>query len=500
MEIRIPRLIWIHQNFVSHNQAGNSRPVLLLSALLERNWSIDVICAHGSYLDEIAESSPLQTETEGKLRIHRLGMSREKYGYDKKPASYADFSRKALGLALRLERPDLIYCSSPPLPQVLPALFLAAYRRLPLIFEARDLWPAMLVETGMVKSSILDGLLSVIEASVARYADQCLPVTPGFAQYFEILGVPTHKIEVVPTGSNMALADCPPELSSSWRRQNNLEEKVVILYAGSLNEYYGIEDVLSAADRAHGIDPRIVWVFCGDGRERPRVTAAAQQKPYVRDFGPIPKTALAPLLHGADIGLVSLSDFPIFRSVLPGKLFDYMAAGLPVLSCASGHAEEILRRSGAGWSCEAGATPSGTASDSLEIAAAKMAALSQEERRAMGESGQNWTDAWMNAHELARDWAVSLEKTFLDSQAITRGAKPGVGRLLRSVFGGVADVALGRSRRARKALSRPEAQGQSAHLLGEWLDSRSETHVACLLDVPLILSEPFPGSSDRRSV
>ena len=118
----------------------------------------------------------------------------------------------------------------------------------------------------------------------------------------------------------------------------------------------------------------------------------------------------------------------------------------------------------------------------------------------MGESGQNWTDAWMNAHELARDWAVSLEKTLLESQTIKRGAKPGVSRLLRSVFGGVADVALGRSRRAREAISRPEAQDQSAPLLGEWLDSRSETRVAGLLDVPLILSEPFPGSSDRRSV
>ncbi|MDG2051688.1 MAG: glycosyltransferase family 4 protein [Myxococcota bacterium] len=500
MEIGIARLIWIHQNFVSRNQAGNSRPVLLLSALLERGWSIDLICGHGSYLDSDIEPSRYLTETEGNLRIHRLGMTRGKYGHHRRKASYVDFSRKALGLALRLEHPDLIYCSSPPLPQVLPALFLAAYRHLPLVFEVRDLWPAMLVEIGMVKSSILDGLLSVLEASVARFADRCLMVSPGFTRYFEALGVPKCKIEVIPTGSDSALADCPPELARSWRSANDLDGNIVVLYAGSLNEYYGIEDVLRAADRAHGRDPRIVWVFCGDGRERPRVTAAARKKSYVRDLGPIPKTALAPLLKGADIALVTLSDYPLFRSVLPGKLFDYMAAGLPVLSCASGHSEEILTRSGAGWSCEAQASLGDTPTRFLAGAAVEMAALSHEERRAMGEAGQKWAAAWMNAHQLARDWAVGLDQTFIDSQTSERRPKPGLRRLLRSLLGGVADVALGRSRGAREAISRPEAQLQSADSLGEWLDSRSEAPVAYLLDVPLILSESSVDASDHRSM
>ena len=130
----------------------------------------------------------------------------------------------------------------------------------------------------------------------------------------------------------------------------------------------------------------------------------------------------------------------------------------------------------------------------------EMAALSPEERRAMGEAGQKWAAAWMNAHQLARDWAVGLDQTFIDSQTSERRPKPGLRRLLRSLLGGVADVALGRSRGAREAISRPEAQLQSADSLGEWLDSRSEARVAYLLDVPLILSESSVDASDHRSM
>ena len=475
-----PRALWIHQNFVSRGQAGNSRPVLVLAALLEAGWGVDLIAAQGSYLARsggTAEDVVEDASAGGGLRIERLAAGAPDPDRARRGASYAAFLRAALATARGRPRPDLVYCSSPPLPQALPALLISIGSGAPLVFEVRDLWPAMLVETGLVESRVAVALLAWLEAATARYAALCVPVTPGLGLYFEVLGVPPEKLRTVPTGADPALQSPRPRAAAEWRERRGLGERFTVLYAGSMHAHYGVEEMLEAAALVHAEEPDVVWVFAGDGRDRGRVTAAAEAREYVRDVGPVPKTALAGALHGADAGIVSLSDLPMFRAAMPGKLGDYLAAGLPVISNVPGHPAAILEASAGGVrvSPRAGAR-------ALADAVLDLARRSPAERAAMGEAGRAWAAEHLDAERLARSLAAEVEAVR------SAGARGGLRRALRSSVLAVGDVARGRSRAAAQALRGRGSDARIDAAMTRWLARSRAPADARPLAVPSILS------------
>ncbi|WP_396230997.1 glycosyltransferase, partial [Frankia sp. EI5c] len=87
----------------------------------------------------------------------------------------------------------------------------------------------------------------------------------------------------------------------------------------------------------------------------------------VRFHDAIPKDRMAALLGAVDAGLHVLADVELFRyGVSPNKLFDYMAAGLPVITNTPGEVSEIVTAAGAGVCCE----PNGLADAVREVIAA----------------------------------------------------------------------------------------------------------------------------------
>ena len=490
-----PHLVWIHQNFVTRRQAGNSRAVLQVAALLERGWRVDVITGPGSYLERRAPPRPYSVTEEGQLRIHRLASRGARYGYANRQSSYINFVWNAFKLAATLGTPDVFFASSPPLPQVLPSLLLAALKRRPLVFEARDLWPAMLVETGLLARGGFSGLLAVLEASTTRYASRCICATPGFERYFQSLGVPFSKLEVIPTGSDLVFAKKRSKGGAEWRAIHDLQEKFVIVYAGSLNEHYGVSDIVEAAEFVHERNAAVTWVICGDGRDRALISKAAQDCSYLLDLGPIPKEELRPLFEGSDLALVSLVDFPLFRSILPGKLFDYMAAGLPIVSNVAGHTDELLKRSGAGRSYLPERKGSERAPEVLARGVLEMSSMPSAELARMGCLGSDWVAGHLNGHAMARRWALTLEKVMSLSLPSDSMGLPGMLRLIRSLGGGFADVMKGRHEEAVEALAGPEDGHEACRLLADWLIDQPDQTEESEICVPDILETPVEGAT-----
>ena len=110
------RLLWLHENFVSARQGGNSRATLGLAALLEAGWQVDLICTTRSYLGETYGDGMARVERDGGLRIHRLDAGNQR----SRSQQYIHFCREALRYTSTLPTPDLIFTSSPSLPQGRP--------------------------------------------------------------------------------------------------------------------------------------------------------------------------------------------------------------------------------------------------------------------------------------------------------------------------------------------------------------------------------------------
>jgi UDP-GlcNAc:undecaprenyl-phosphate GlcNAc-1-phosphate transferase len=452
------RLLWIHQNFVSARQAGNSRAIHLVSALLEQGWQVDIVTTQAGYLDEPSrhDQMPFLVEREGRLSIHRF---RNRAGPGHRLLSWVVFCTKALFYVGHFRRVDVVYASTPPLPQILLAALVSLVRRAPLVLEIRDLWPMFLERQGMVRSPLVLLAMEWVEAFAYRSARHCVLVSPAYAPFLSEMGIRREACTVAPTG--VAAPQFDEGEGNQWRREHGLEGKFIVLYAGSFNESYDVDRLLRAAKR-NASDGRIVWLFAGGGRKKPAVEEAAGL-PGVRYLGSLERDSLWPVLQAADVGIVSLGASPILQLVVPGKLFDYCAARLPVICTVEGLAGAIVRTAGAG---EVLREPS---AERLADAIAGMVEQPGEAQRATGRRGYEWMSAHMSSARSARaiECAVDeVERRF--------GGQSQWLHLVGATAGALADVVTRRSRRAADRVLTPNLSERCEASLLAWLEASPE--------------------------
>lgn len=451
------RILYIHQNYVGPDQPGNARVGAQLAALREAGFEIDVIASQQGYLERQSRSCQDEVLTLPGLRVHRLAPKRSRVGYQNRGRSYLDFLQRSFTYIPSLPEPSVIFVSSPPLPQMVSGLLLSALYRVPLVLEVRDLWPAFMEETGLLRSRPLILAMRWLEAISLRYAAQIVAVTPGFAGLMQLQGVAHERICVIPSGATpLDIPDEPRRMQrANWRNRHRLaNDQFVALYAGSLNEHYAVDALLDAAKHLERKKRRDITIaIYGDGRMADLLREASNSLSNVLFLGAIPNREMREPLTGADLALVTLRPYPLFQSVFPGKLFEAMAAGLPVLSNIRGHTETLLRASGGGWF--APASDGAALADQLEA----LADLPRGELQRRGHAGQSFLRHKFNAQSLARALPPWI------AQATAPG---GVGRLLWALLAGAFDVLAGRNAVYRRMPDELRSQILDHHLQA-WL-------------------------------
>lgn len=314
-------------------------------------------------------------------------------------ASYA-VTATAAALADRRRRPDVVYASSPHLLAAAAGAVVAAGLRIPLVLEIRDMWPQVLVEMGQLAAgSTTHSLLTTLEAWLYRRADRIVVLTPGVARSLEERGVLPDKIVVIPNAAD------PGRFATDISRENARArygfDRLTFVYTGAHGPANGLNELIDAAAE---IGDEVDIVMVGDGvsrsdlMERTRLMGLGN----VRFVEAIPKSEMPTLLMAADVGVHCLADVPLFRyGVSPNKLFDYMAAGKPVLTNTSGEVAAMVSDVGAGVSVPPGGLAEGIA---------RMVSAGAEQRARWGRNGRHYTGS---TH--SRSGMVELLEAVLDS-------------------------------------------------------------------------------------
>jgi glycosyltransferase involved in cell wall biosynthesis len=250
------------------------------------------------------------------------------------------------GEQLRIGRIDLVWGTSPPLLQVASAWALAWVKRVPWVFEVRDLWPAFAIAAGVLRNRLLIALSEWLERFLYRRADHIIVNSPGFTAYLLERGVPEGKVNLVPNGVNPEMFD-PAGDGAAFRQAHGLSSKFVALYAGAPGLATDLGVVLQAAAQLQG-ETAVAFVFVGDGKEKPHLTRQAEQMGLtnVVFLPPVAKEDMADVLSGADCGIAILKPLPLYATTYPNKVFDYMAAGRPVVLGIDGVIRQVVEESG----------------------------------------------------------------------------------------------------------------------------------------------------------
>lgn len=374
---RRPYVVVLNHFAVPADAPGGTRHVELFSRLTD--WDAVVIAAsRGLMTGERTVSSD---------SIWRAVWVLPARGEATRILSWASYSVTSLahGLASR-RRPDVVYASSPHLLAGLSGLVLARLRHAHYVLEIRDLWPQVLIDMGRLdEGSLVARALRALEALLYSRAEAIVVMAPGVERHLASRGF-AGKLTLIPNGADPA--DFSPGAGRIELRRRFGLEGFVVAYTGAHGLANGLDVVLDAAEAIGKRAPQVRFLLVGDGPLKEHLVMRAQREGLanVTFMDPLPKREIPALLGAVDAGLHVLADVPLFSyGVSPNKLYDYMAAGLPVITNTAGEMAEMVKRAGAGVAV----SPDGIAEGVLTLANA-----GPEQLHRWGEAGRRF----MNDH------------------------------------------------------------------------------------------------------
>ncbi|MHB0971889.1 MAG: glycosyltransferase family 4 protein [Thermoanaerobaculia bacterium] len=270
-------------------------------------------------------------------------------GVIRRSLSYISWMLSAIVLGgIRAPRPDVVVATSPQFLCAVAGYVVSVIKRRPFVMEVRDLWPESIVAVGALKDGFLVELLHKVERFLYRRAKAIVSVSPGFFPYLRSVGIPEGKLHLLPNGVDL-VRFTPARPSSDVYAAAGVRQPFRVLYSGTVGMAHGLELVIEAGDRLRGTEVALVVV--GEGARRRELLAEVERRQLDNVFFvPMqPRESMTDWISGANVVLVHLKRSPLFETVLPSKLFEYMGCDKPVLMGVAGVAAEIVRGSGCGW-------------------------------------------------------------------------------------------------------------------------------------------------------
>ena len=319
--------------------------------------------------------------------------------------NYASFCVSAAITGLDLERPDVVIGSSPQLLVALSAWWLAWWKRVPFVFEVRDLWPESLAAVGAAgEGSRLHRALATIAGFLYRRADRIVVVTSAFKDHLiRHWRVPEKKISIVENAVEVDLFRPDPG-ASAVRGSLGLEGRFLVCYIGTMGMAHGLETLLDAAQELRESSPRVMFLLIGEGAEKERIVRLARDRRLnnVHFIDQQPRERIPAYISAADVCLVMLKKSELFKTVIPTKLLEYMACEVPVIVAVDGEARRIIEEAQAGVFVEP------ESSGALAGAVLELAD-NPGRRQTMGRNGRKYITDHFSRARTAREYLALLE-------------------------------------------------------------------------------------------
>jgi glycosyltransferase involved in cell wall biosynthesis len=402
-------ILIIHQAFASLQEPGGTRHAEFASLLAARGHRVTVIASPVSYItgNRTAPSSqPGQGQT-GQVRILRARVySAHHRSFGHRVLAFVSFMLSSFWLGLGVKDVDLVWGTSPPITQGLTAWMLARMKKARFLFEVRDLWPQFAIAVGVLRNPLLIALSEWLERFLYRHADRVMVNSPGFSQHVQDRGA--GRVGLVPNGADPAMFDLA-DLGDEFRQTYDLSDRFIVTYAGAHGMSNDLGVVLDAARELQD-RPEVQIVLLGDGKEKAHLVTRAQELGLknVTFLPSLPKSQMPAALAGAHACLAILKPLDEYKTTYPNKVFDYMAAGRPVVLAIDGVIREVVEAADCGVFAQPG-DPSALAEAIRSLAA------DRHKARQMGLRGRAYLETHFSRAVIGEQ-LLSLLEEMLDEE------------------------------------------------------------------------------------
>lgn len=334
------KILYIHQYFVTPDQAGGTRSYWIAKALVKNGFKVTMITS-----DTFSKSkSVVRKNIEGIDVIYIPNSYNNNMGFVKRLWSFFSFMFKSTIYVLKVKDVNLVFATSTPLTIGIPALVKKWLHGIPFVFEVRDLWPEVPIQMGVLKNKVLIKLAVFLEKTIYKASKHVIALSPGMEDGVLRFEFMKGKTSMVP---NMSKPDIfyPREKNIEITEQFNIDsENFNVVHFGSMGIANGLEYITNAALIAHDIEPKIRFHFFGSGKTENELKSFTLLNKLSNVFfhGALPMKIISECVNCCDVSLVSFSNIPILQTNSPNKLFDSLSAGLPIIVNSAGWTKNMV--------------------------------------------------------------------------------------------------------------------------------------------------------------
>jgi glycosyltransferase involved in cell wall biosynthesis len=397
---RTLHILYIVQYFNHPDEPGGSRPYQFARHWAARGHRVTVLTSNLNHKTMSSVSGVMEADGFAVVRVRTYNRIRGSFG--RRVVNFLSFAAMAVVRAMRIRRVDLVYASSTPLTTGLAGYMVATLKRRPFFFEVRDLWPESAVVAGVLKPGRAVRTIEWFEKLFYRKAVKIVALTEGIREGVIAKGKSPADVLFVPNGMDDWMLDVSPAVPLKYPFDRT--RQFICTYIGAHGRWNKIETILEAARLLDGTRVRFLLIGDGDHKEALMRYAASLQLTNICFLDAVPKREVFDYLNQGHVGLICTWDHEFQRMVLANKVFDYLAAGCPVVAAARGETEALLERAGCGWSVPP------EQPQRLAALLEDIANLPADELHRRGESGRDY----VRRHFLRSDLAERLQRTFAE--------------------------------------------------------------------------------------
>lgn len=343
-------IIYLHQYFNTPSMSGGTRSYEMAKRLIESGHEVHMIT---SWTKETDQDDWFYELIDG-IHVHWLpNPYSNKMSFKRRLMAFSKFAIAATRKAISIKNSDIIFATSTPLTIAFPGVIASKVKKIPMVFEVRDLWPEVPIAMGVLNKPYQIYLAKLLEKWAYNNSEHVIALSSGMKEGVIQAGYPDNKVTVIPNSSDNSLFEVSDAEYDSFIAKNKwLPTGNSLIYTGTFGV---VNNVIIAVDIAVELKKRnsdISIVLIGDGIQYDEIIDYAENKGVLNKSifikKQVPKQEIPFYLKYASIASSFAIDLPAIQANSANKFFDALAASKPILINYGGWQKDIIEKNQCG--------------------------------------------------------------------------------------------------------------------------------------------------------
>lgn len=337
-------ILYIHQYFKTPKEPGGTRSYWFARALIKNGYNVTMLTSSNTIKNNVEK-----TVVDDISVIYLKVDYSQEMSVVKRLYSFLIFMLKSTHYAFLQKNIDLVFATSTPLSVGIPALIMKKIKKIPYVFEVRDLWPEVPIQMGAISNNLVKKLFIWSEKLIYKNAKHVVALSPGMAKGV-LKYTSTSKVSMIPNMSKIDLF---------WPREKNLDlmkrlglntNSFKIIHFGSLGIANGALTIIESAKLLKNNDD-FEFVFIGGGSTEYELKDLCTKYNLnnVHFLGAFTLDETSEIVNLCEVSIISFLDLPILATNSPNKLFDSLSAGKPIIVNSAGWTKDLVEKYSCGF-------------------------------------------------------------------------------------------------------------------------------------------------------